>query len=59
VANLEGAIYGADKSQDITLAPYDIVFVPKSPVANVNQFVDQYIRKNVPIPFGLSYGFGR
>lgn len=58
VADMESAIYGADKTQNITLAPYDIIFVPRSPIANVNTFVDQYIRKNVPIPFGLSYGFG-
>lgn len=58
VANLEDAQYGADKSQDITLAPYDIIYVPKSAIANVNQFVDTYIRRNVPIPFGVSYGVG-
>jgi hypothetical protein len=32
--------------------------VPKSTVANINQFVDQYIRRNIPIPFGLTYGLG-
>lgn len=57
VANLQDAIYGDNKSQDITLAPYDIVFVPRSPIANVNTFVDQYIRKNIPLPFGLTYAF--
>ena len=33
--------------------PADIVYVPKSPIANVNLWVDQYIRKNIPIPFGF------
>ncbi len=46
---------GSDITQDITLEPYDIVYVPKSAIANVNTFVDLYIRKNIPINF--SYGF--
>lgn len=56
--NLEAARTGEDKSQDITLAPFDIVYVPRSGIANVNLFVDQYIRRMIPIPFGLTYGFG-
>jgi protein involved in polysaccharide export with SLBB domain len=58
VVNLKDAIYGSDTSQDIALAPYDIVYVPKSVIANINQFVDQYIRQNIPMNVGLSYGFG-
>lgn len=45
-----------DLAQNITLAPFDIVFVPRSRVADVNAWVDQYIRQNIPIPFNLSYG---
>ncbi len=58
VANLKAAISGADKSQDIQVQPYDIIFVPRSKIGDVNAFVDLYIRRNVPIPFGLTYGFG-
>jgi polysaccharide export outer membrane protein len=47
--DLEYAIDGSDKTQDQLLMPYDIVYVPKSNVANVNLWVDQYIRKNLPI----------
>lgn len=54
--NLAKAIDGSDVHQDIILTPYDIVYVPKSPVANLNQWVDQYIRKNIPIPIGVGYG---
>ncbi|MHC1696747.1 MAG: polysaccharide biosynthesis/export family protein [Geobacteraceae bacterium] len=56
--NLEQIRAAADGSQNILLAPYDVVFVPKSTIANVNQFIDQYIRRNIPIPFGVSYGIG-
>jgi protein involved in polysaccharide export with SLBB domain len=32
------------------LEPRDIVFVPQKGVVNVNQWIDQYIRKMIPIP---------
>jgi protein involved in polysaccharide export with SLBB domain len=54
--NLEDAIDGTDLSQDIALMPHDIVLVPRSGVANVNVWVDQYIRRNIPIPFGIGWG---
>jgi len=56
--NLDDIRKAADGSQNVLLAPYDVVFVPKSKIANVNQFIDQYIRRNIPIPFGVSYGIG-
>lgn len=56
--DLDDARNAVQGSQDILLAPYDVVHVPKSRVANVNKFVDQYIRRNIPIPFGMTYGFG-
>lgn len=56
--NLDDVRNAAEGSSDILLAPYDIVYVPKSAIANVNQFVDKYIRQNIPIPFGISYGIG-
>jgi polysaccharide export outer membrane protein len=53
--NVKKAIDGTDMSQDIVLRPFDIVYVPKSPIANVNKWVDQYIRKNIPIYLGIYY----
>jgi polysaccharide export outer membrane protein len=41
--------------QDITLQPYDVVYVPKSRIANLNQWVEQYITKNLPATF--TFGF--
>ncbi len=37
------------RSSDLYLAPYDLVLVPESGVSDVNLWVDQYIRKNIPI----------
>lgn len=55
--DISAVIDGTNTGEDIALLPYDVVFVPKSPIANVNKFVDQYIRQNIPFGFGLSYGF--
>jgi protein involved in polysaccharide export with SLBB domain len=57
--DLKKAREGKDLSQDIALAPFDIVYVPRSRIANVKVWVDQYIRKNIPIPFSIQYGVFR
>jgi protein involved in polysaccharide export with SLBB domain len=42
---------------DVVLEPYDIVFVPKTKIAKLNDFIDQYIENLIPISvaFGLTY----
>lgn len=55
--NLKAAVEGSDIGQDIQLRPYDIIYVPRSSIANLNLFIDQYFRQNVPIPFGFGYTF--
>lgn len=50
VVNMEDFVYGKDFGQDIMLAAYDIVYVPKSPIGNVNTWVDHYIRRMLPFP---------
>jgi protein involved in polysaccharide export with SLBB domain len=52
--NMENAIDGSDRAQDLLLLPYDIVYVPKSNIANVNLWVEQYIRKNLPVTPSIS-----
>jgi len=51
--NLKKVVDGTDMSQDIILKPFDIVFVPKSSVAEVNVWIDQYIRRNIPFQPGF------
>ncbi len=46
--DLTKVISGKDFSQDIQLMPYDIVYVPKSNIANWLKFVDEYINRAVP-----------
>ncbi len=49
-----------DGGQDPQLQPYDIVFLPKSTIATMNQFVDQYFVKLIPVTLtaGFSYSLG-
>jgi protein involved in polysaccharide export with SLBB domain len=46
--------------QDVRLQPKDIVFVPKSAIAEVDQFVSQYIDQVIPVSrsFNVSYLLG-
>ena len=53
--NTNKVVDGRDLKQDILLQPFDIVYVPKTFIANLNVWVDQYLRKN--IPFNISTGY--
>jgi protein involved in polysaccharide export with SLBB domain len=44
-------IDGSDLSQNITLIPFDIVYVPKSNIASINKFVNEYINQIIPQRF--------
>lgn len=54
VLNLEKALAGQDFAGNIPLAPRDVIYVPRSDIANVDVFVDQYIRQVLPIAPGVS-----
>ena len=45
---------------DTVLQPFDIVYVPRSRIAKIDRFVDQYIRQVIPINIagGFSYILG-
>ena len=56
--NAQKAMKGVDLSQDIYLEPYDLVIVPKSNIANVDLWVDQYINRTIGViggDFSLYY----
>jgi protein involved in polysaccharide export with SLBB domain len=52
--DLKSVLKCEGKGQDIQLRPYDVVYVPKSKIAKVNLFVEQYIDK--VIPFSRNFG---
>jgi polysaccharide export outer membrane protein len=51
-------IKGRDATADVRLAPYDVVYVPKTGIAEVFDFVQQYLLNFVPINWGFSYVVG-
>jgi protein involved in polysaccharide export with SLBB domain len=54
--DLEKVIHEEGIGADIQLQPYDIVYVPKTWIANANKWVDQYISKLLLFR-GWSFGF--
>jgi len=52
--NVGRAIGAADFKDDPSLQPRDLVYVPRSFIGNVGEFVDVYIRKVLPISPGLT-----
>lgn len=57
--DLQAALDGTDTAGDLLLQPYDVVVVPRKGISNVNLWVDQYIRRNLPIGLGVSYSINR
>jgi len=55
IANLYKAIHDGDASENITLQPKDIVYVPKNFIGNVADFTDFYISRIQPV--ATSYFF--
>jgi protein involved in polysaccharide export with SLBB domain len=43
---------------DVPLQAMDVVFVPRTRINNVDQFVEQYIRQVLPVAPGLGFVFG-
>jgi polysaccharide export outer membrane protein len=53
--DLSRVLKHAEFDRDVALAPSDVVFVPRSGIANVNLFMEQFFRNNVPIPIYLGF----
>jgi protein involved in polysaccharide export with SLBB domain len=54
VVNLARVLHNADFSQDVRLSPRDVIYVPRSAIGNVGEFVDLYIRKVLPVEPGFT-----
>jgi polysaccharide export outer membrane protein len=48
-------MWAKDPTADVRLAPYDVVFVPRSGIAEVYRFFNQYLFQFVPVSWGFSY----
>lgn len=60
LVDVKKAMSKTAESQDVRLQARDIVFVPMSRIAKVDNFVNQYIKELVPMSMvlGLYYNFG-
>ena len=58
--DLAAGLHNKGQIDDIPLMPRDIGFVPKTRIARINDFVDQYIQQILPISvgFGFTYVLG-
>jgi polysaccharide biosynthesis/export protein PslD len=57
--NLRGFISGVDGAADVPLRAGDIVFVPRSRIAEVGLWVDQAINRTIPFSRSFSYAINR
>lgn len=55
VVDLDEFTSMATAEQNLILQPYDVVFVPRSRIAEVNLWVDQFINKTVPFNRNFSF----
>jgi len=51
-------IKGRDAAADVRLAPFDVVYVPKTGVAEVFDWFNQYFQQFLPVSWGFSYNVG-
>lgn len=50
-------IVKGDGSSDIRLAPYDLVYVPRTTIAEAFVYWNQYVQQFVPVNWGFNYQF--
>lgn len=53
--NYRAAIRGADPGADVRLAPFDVVYVPRTGVYEFYTHFNQYLQQFVPVSWGFSY----
>jgi polysaccharide export outer membrane protein len=53
-ANLHSAIFQAGQTDQVPLRRFDIIYVPRTGIANADLFVLQYIRGLTPIDFSYA-----
>ncbi len=54
-ARFQDVMWAHDPTADVRLAPYDVVYVPRSGIAEVYRFFNQYLLQFVPVSWGFSY----
>lgn len=57
--DLASAMSGRDLSQDLQLQAYDAVIVPRSGIADLGLWVDQYVKRVLPFSMGITYSINK
>lgn len=57
--NVREVIQTGEHESDVPLAPGDIIYVPRSHIAEVNLWVEQFINRVVPFQRTFNYTIGR
>jgi polysaccharide export outer membrane protein len=52
--DLKKVVFGQESEGDVLLQPFDVVYVPRSKIANAGIWVEQYIRDMLPIRLRLA-----
>lgn len=55
--NLKAGLDSKDMTNDIELKPFDVVYVPKTLIAKMDLFMEQYFEKLIPISKNLGFGW--
>ena len=55
VVNVSEGLRNAGAIDQVTLERYDVVFGPRSTIAEVNLFMEQYVRGALPLDIGFYY----
>ncbi|MDR3439118.1 polysaccharide biosynthesis/export family protein [Telmatospirillum sp.] len=53
--DLDALIHTGDPTQAVALQPQDTIFVPRSSIAEVDQWIDQYINRTLPFNRSVNY----
>ena len=51
----QSIMHGSNPAADVRLAPYDVVYVPKSGIADIYKWYNQFIQQFISPSFGFSY----
>ncbi len=56
--NLKALISTGSPSEEVKLQPYDVVYVPRSDIAEFDLFVDQYLSQSLPFQKSVNLNIG-
>ena len=53
--DIDKAISGTDLAQNMALRPLDVVYIPRTSISNIDQWIDEHFYKLIPLSFTADY----